>query len=316
MKEIGGYFGLERFNGKEYYEQAIGVNSGRNALLYILKARQYRKIYIPRFLCDSITRLCEREGVIYEEYSIDASFTPIIDNLILQPDESIYIVNFYGQIKNEQVLRWKKQWGNIILDNVQAFFQKPIHGVDTVYSCRKFFGVPDGGYVVTEARFGEMLEQDVSCDRMKHVLGRFEQSASLYYNAFQTNDEGFYELPLRLMSALTQNLLCGVDYEAVRQKREENYAVLASALDSKNRMNPVVPIGPYCYPFYTENGMILKKRLAAKGIYVATLWPNVLKYENTLEKELAENLLPIPCDQRYTSEDMLYIIQTIEEEMN
>jgi hypothetical protein len=106
-----------------------------------------------------------------------------------------------------------------------------------------------------------------------------------------------------------------VDYEAVRQRRENNFAVLADALGKKNRLSPVAPVGPYCYPFYTENGMALKKRLAAKGIYVATLWPNVLDYENTVEKDLAENLLPLPCDQRYTADDMRYLLQVLETEM-
>lgn len=37
----------------------------------------------------------------------------------------------------------------IILDNTQSFFQKPISGIDTIYSCRKYFGVPDGAYLST-----------------------------------------------------------------------------------------------------------------------------------------------------------------------
>ena len=314
MKEIGGYFGLERFDGEEYHKTAVGVNSGRNALCYLLKARGYRKLYLPRFLCDSVARLCDREGVAYEEYAVDASFAPLFDGVV-GSDEAVYIVNFFGQITDEQVPAWKARYGNVIFDNVQAFFQKPLPGVDTVYSCRKFFGVPDGGYVAPDARLAEPLEQDGSKDRMEHVLGRFEEAASPYYAAFRKNDETFYELPLRQMSPLTRNLLRGVDYEAVRQRRENNFAVLADALGTKNRLSLVAPVGPYCYPFYTENGMALKQRLAAKGIYVATLWPNVLDYENTVEKDLAENLLPLPCDQRYTADDMRYLLQVLETEM-
>ena len=50
MKEIGGYFGLERFTGKEYYDSLISLNTGRNALAYLLKSRTIKKIYIPYFL--------------------------------------------------------------------------------------------------------------------------------------------------------------------------------------------------------------------------------------------------------------------------
>ena len=71
-KEIGGYFGFESFQGKEYYTGLTAVNSGRNALLYILKARNIQKLIIPRFLCDSISELCKREGYPYEEYAINS----------------------------------------------------------------------------------------------------------------------------------------------------------------------------------------------------------------------------------------------------
>jgi len=32
MKEIGGYFGIERFNGSEYYPDLKALNTGRVAL--------------------------------------------------------------------------------------------------------------------------------------------------------------------------------------------------------------------------------------------------------------------------------------------
>lgn len=310
IREIGGYFGLEAFSGEEYHKGLIGVNSGRNALLYVLKVRGVQKLYIPRFLCDSVSELCKREVVEYEEYSIDKNFLPVFTKT-LGKDEYLYVVNFYGQISNEILCELHKQHKNIIFDNVQAFFQKPVTGIDTVYSCRKFFGVPDGGYVYTEKRLEEELLADISKDRMKHILGRFEETGTKYYGDFQANDELFYDMPLREMSALTRNILRGVDYELVRQRRNENYAVLENALASMNGLKLKTPNGPYCYPFYCKNGMDIKKQLAAQKIYVATLWPNVLELGGTLEKDYAENILPIPCDQRYGAEEMKYIASTI-----
>lgn len=310
MKEIGGYFGLESFLGQEYYADLTGVNSGRNALLYILKVRKYRKVLIPRFLCDSVLRLCCREGYDWEEYDISEDFLPVFDRELL-PGEVLYIVNFYGQISNNAVIEMKARWGNIIFDNVQAFFQRPVPGIDTIYSCRKFFGVPDGGYVSCDAVLADVLETDISKDRMSHVLGRFEMSASMFYGAFQENDEGFYELPLRQMSELTRNILRAVDYDSVRRKRNINYNLLDETLGKSNLLRLVAPDGPYCYPFYCKNGMALKKHLASRKIYVATLWPNVLAYDGTLEKSFAENILPLPCDQRYDEQDMIRIIDEV-----
>jgi len=308
IKEIGGYLELEQFSGAEYHKDAIGVNSGRNALLYILKARRVKKLYIPAFLCDTVYKLCEREGYAYEFYSVDRTFMPLFDKP-LASDEWLYIVNYYGQISNERLVDLKARYGNVIFDNVQAFFQPAVSGIDTVYSCRKFFGVPDGGYVSTDAVLSQPLPQDFSADRMKHILGRFEECGSAYYADFQANDERFYELELRAMSRLTQNILRAVDYDAVIAKRNANFAVLDALLREKNALHPTAPIGPYCYPFYCENGLAIKKQLAAEKIYVATLWPNVFTdpASSTMEKEYAANILPLPCDQRYGDSEVKHM---------
>lgn len=310
MKEIGGYFGLETFTGKAYHEGLIALNNGRNALLYLLKARRIQKLYIPWFLCDSVSNLCDHYGYSYEYYSIDRHFLPVFERK-LGNEEYLYVVNFYGQLSNADAQYLKKRHGNIIFDNIHAFFQKPVEGIDTVYSCRKFFGVPDGGYLATDSILDEVLPIDVSKDRMKHVLGRFEGNASDYYGDFKSNDQSFAHLELRRMSALTENLLRAVDYEYVRRRRNENYAVLEAALADKNGIKPKMPDGPYAYPFYCKNGMDVKKKLAQQGIFVATLWPNVLNLKGSLEKDFAQNILPLPCDQRYHETDMLRIVSAI-----
>lgn len=310
MKEIGGYFGLEQFTGSEYHKGLLALNNGRSALLYLLKARKISKLYIPYFLCDSISNLCDQHGYSYEYYPIDSSFLPVFD-FSLSDSEWLYVVNFYGQINNSQVAALKSRYNNIIFDNVHAFFQNPVAGVDTIYSCRKFFGVPDGAYLSTQAVLDETLEQDISKDRMRHILGRYEGCASDYYADFKSNDHSFSTLPLRRMSKLTHNLMSGVNYDSVRATRNANYAYLAASLGGHNKLCLSAPDGPYCYPFYYCNGMELKKALAEEHIYVATLWPNVLTCGAQLEIDYAKNILPLPCDQRYDSGDMRRVIDAI-----
>ena len=314
MKEIGGYFGLEQFRGEEYHSGLVGVNNGRSALLYILKARNISRLYLPYFLCDSVSNMCRKNGYDISFYSIGEDFLPVFHGA-LESDEYLYVVNYYGQVTNDRIRELKARYGNIIVDNVQAFFQRPVPGIDTVYSCRKFFGVPDGGYAATDAVPAEVLAQDVSRDRMVHILGRFEGTASEYYSWFKENDHSFVEMPLRCMSELTRNLLRGIDYAQVKTIRNANYAVLDRMLGTKNRLRLTAPDGPYCYPFYCENGMQIKKKLAAQKIYVPTLWPNVLDMEGTLEKDFAENILPLPCDQRYDKEDMVFMLRELEKAM-
>ena len=308
MKEIGGYLELENPSGYEYYSDLKAVNSARNGLLYLLKAKRVEKLYIPYFLCDSVSGVCKREGFSYEYYNVTSDFLPDFDKK-LESNEYLYIVNYYGQISNERIIQFKQKFKNIILDNVQAFFQKPLVGIDTIYSCRKFFGVPDGAYVSTDADIKTFLPQDLSYDRMTHILGRYEKEcASSHYADFRKNEQRFAELELRNMSNLTHALLKAIDYEAVKSIREENFKFLNEKLASVNLLKLSVPVGPYAYPFYCKSGSMIKKELAEQKIYIPTLWPEVIQMGQPLEKKFAENILPLPCDQRYDLTDMERVV--------
>jgi len=317
MKEIGGYFGLEQLVSNEYYNDLISLNNGRNALLYLLKAKNIKKLYIPYYLCNSVSDMCNRNDYKFEYYNIDDEFMPVF-NRLLNNDEYLYIVNYYGQLTDGKIFDLKRQYMQIILDNIQAFFQKPMAGIDTIYSCRKFFGVPDGGYLSTDTRLNEELEVDVSKDRMAHILGRYEGTASDYYNYFQNNDASFKVEPLKYMSKLTHNILGSMDYERARRIRNENYAYLESELGRQNEFNLIIPGGAFAYPFYVENGIEIRKALAQKKIYIPILWPNVLAntLEESIEYKYAKNILPLPCNQRYGIEDMKYIVVEIKQLIN
>ena len=313
VKEIGGYFGLEKLISNEYYPDLAAVNNARCALLYIIKAKHYNKVYLPYFLCDSVRLVLERERIPFEEYRIDRAFLPLLD-INTNPEEVVYIVNYYGLLSDEQLISLKNRYGNIVVDNAQAFFARPVKGIDTLYSCRKFFGVPDGGYVYTDAELHENIPVDVSMERMKHILGRFEgNSASEYYDFFNNNDESFKGIELRLMSKLTHNILGAIDYQAVKRRRENNFLFLSKVLGEWNILKMKCPPGPYAYPFYIQNGMTVKKQLAKRKIYVATLWPNVLGSGLDIETDLTENIMPLPCDQRYQEEDMQRVVNAIKE---
>lgn len=312
MKEIGGYFGLEQLVSNEYYADLISLNSGRNCLLYLLEMRKIKKIYIPHLLCDSVSIVCNKNGYKFEYYYIDAEFMPVF-NKVLDNNEYIYIVNYYGQITEEKIRILKAKYINIIIDNAQAFFQSPVSGIDTIYSCRKFFGVPDGAYLSTNVLMGEVLEVDRSSSRMKHILGRYEDNASDYYADFKESDKSFDIEPLKYMSRLTHNILGAIDYERICSIRNDNYAYLTEKLCSENNLKLTSPNGAFAYPFYVENGTKIRSAFAQKNIYIPTLWPNVLNNMpiDCIEYDYSKNILPLPCDQRYTINDMKYIVDEI-----
>ncbi|MEK5079748.1 hypothetical protein MKX73_12550 [Solibacillus sp. FSL W7-1436] len=312
MREIGGYLQLEKFTENPYHKEAIELNTGRNALLYLIKAKQIQKIYIPYYLCDSVSNMLKRYGITYEYYHIDTNFKPII-SFELKDQELLYIVNYFGQISNKQIKEYKDKYSSIVIDNTQAFFQLPVAETDTLYSIRKYFGVPDGAYLYTNQTISESLTIDRSSERMRHLLGRYEGKASTYYNDFKENDDSFEGLSLLKMSKLTKNLLGAIDYEQAERIRNENYGVLSQGLSELNCLKLSKPNGPFMYPLYIENGMEIKKYLANKKIYIPTLWPNVLRKadHNSIEYQYATNIMPLPCDHRYGTKEMEYLIRAI-----
>ena len=68
------------------------------------------------------------------------------------------------------------------------------------------------------------------------------------------------------------------------------------------------------YPFLTPNGAIIRKKLQQEKIYIPTLWPSVKEWcsADMLEYKYAENILPLPIDQRYGEKDMMYIVNSIQ----
>lgn len=312
MKEIGGYFQLEKLIDNEYYKNMERLNSGRNSLIYILKSKKIKKVYLPYYLCDSVSNKVIQEGYNVDYYNVDKEFNPIF-NKNLGEDEYLYIVNFYGQINNEKLLEYNQKYKRIIVDNTHAFYQNPILDIDTIYSCRKFFGVPDGAYLYTNTKLNESLTIDDSKDRIKHLVGRLGGTASTFYKDFQKSDEEFETESLKKMSIFTQNILGAIDYNKVKESRNMNYNVLYESLKEINKLNLNLVDGAFSYPLLVENGEEIRKKLIENKIYISMLWPNVPKSvsEDSIEYIYSKNIIPIPCDQRYNSDDMNYIIDIV-----
>lgn len=313
MSAIGGYFELELGKHDEYHPNAIKLNTGRNAFEYILIAKQYKKVYLPYFTCDVLLDPLKKLQIIYEFYSINELFEPIFDFSKIQINEVFLYTNYFG-LNDNNVLKIAKQCSNLIIDNAHAFYSKPIEGVDTFYSPRKFFGISDGAYLYTNKIIEQHLERDKSYCRFEHLLRRTDEDAESGYPYFVKNDESLCKQPILQMSHLTRQLLQSIDYESIADKRKENFEYMYKALNCINKIkwdtnNIDVPM---LYPFYSEN-LNLKKTLSDRQIYTAQYWPNVVKWvkKNTVEYKYSTNLIHLPIDQRLNKFQLDKIIEII-----
>jgi hypothetical protein len=314
LKAIGGYFNLQLPALEEYYPSLIKLNTGRNALEYILKANGYSCIYIPYFTCEVILEPIKKLGIQYHFYTLDKNLDPIID-FEIEANECFLYTNYFG-IKQLTVNNLAKIDMNLIVDNSQAFFLKPAAGIDTFYSCRKFFGVPDGAYLQSNLISSTKFERDISYDRMSHLLISIDQSIEKGYEAYKSNNDILSKNPIRRMSFLTEYLLKSIDYESCRVIRNKNFKILHEALSNKNQLEIDTSLinGPLCYPFLSNKENI-KNKLISKRVFIPVYWPNVFKWttEKMFENYLAHNLVSLPIDHRYNEEDMERIINYLKQ---
>lgn len=313
-KPIGGYFELEAGQGALPHAAATAVNSARHALEYILRCRRYTRVHLPLYTCSVVLQPLRRLGVEPVFYPLNPDLEPQ-ELPELRAGEALICNNYFG-LKQACVERLAQHYGTrLIVDNAQAFYAAPLPGIDAIYSPRKFFGVPDGGFAYCHASFSGELPRDVSWQRMEHLLRRHDEGAEAGYPTFCTNSEQLDESPLRRMSALTQALLRSVDTARAAQSRRANYAQLHAALHQTNHLSlPMVAEAvPLVYPYLVPCGAELRRRLIAEKIFVASYWPNVTEWAapGTWEHTLATDLLALPIDQRYGPAEMQRIIECI-----
>jgi hypothetical protein len=308
---IGGYFELELPVREEYHNNALRLNTGRNAFEYVLRAKRYKKVYLPYYTCDAMFEPINKLGLDYEFYSIDSNFVPIFNYSNVQENE-VFVYNNYLGICDLQTREVAAQCKNLIIDNSQAFYSKPINGVDTFYSPRKFFGLPDGAYLYTDKLLDYILERDISYKRCEHLLGRIDTNAEQYFQVYKENSKNLCNQPIKEMSNLTQRLLVSIDYKTISEKRMQNFNLIHNELSKKNKLKLDVSSTevPMVYPFLVENGKLLKQKLISNKIYVASYWPNVLEWSETTSHEynIVSNLIALPIDQRYGTSEMSLII--------
>lgn len=75
MGSIGGYFELELNDfGSLYHDNLVPLNTGRNALEFILIQQGYEKVYLPYYTCDVTLQPLKRQKIDYEFYFFDEDF--------------------------------------------------------------------------------------------------------------------------------------------------------------------------------------------------------------------------------------------------
>ena len=322
-RPIGGYFELEQTGNGGNFPQGKGVllNTGHNSLEYILASiGMVSKVYIPYYTCEVVLEPLLKLDITYSFYHINRNLE-IAEDISLGENEYLIYTDYFG-IKDAYVRELASHYKNrLIVDCAQALFFEHIDGIKTLYSPRKFVGIPDGGVAYIDNGLNPMIyDVDESEDRMAHLYIRLEKGPQAGYAIFQENEKKQVKQPIKIMSVKTRNMVENIDFDRVKERRRRNFSKLHEALASTNRLLDSMTfrmeefVCPMVYPYWTSDSD-LKSRLIKEQIFVATYWPNVLNWTkpDMIEYEFTKNLLAIPCDQRYGEEDMNRIVDLIKQ---
>ena len=314
---MGGFFGLElpEYGNFPYPESpcCAWLSSGRAAFECLLgNIPRPECIWIPRFICNTVLQAAEHLNIPVCRYSCTAQLEPILPDI--SPNDLVLLVNYFGLTEDIVAKAAAQLPGRCMVDATSALYSPPLPGIPTFYSPRKFCGVADGGIALSPTPIQKLPHNSaVSSNTSLHLLARLESGAEAALPICE-QAENALSAPPRRMSKLTRRLLLSIDFDTAARRRLQNYDTLHRALACINRLHlPEHPAhAPMCYPLVTGIPG-LRDSLIDAGIALPLFWPEVIDATDAAspENRLARLLLPLPLDQRYSTNEMQRLISLI-----
>ena len=318
-KKIGGYIKVH-LNTSHYESphKSYNFQSSRAALVFLLNSAQIKTLWIPKYICGVVPDAIKNNTRCkIKYYSINSSFE-IIDKIVLSKNEFVLLVNYFGVLDkkiNNTISNFKLE--KVILDCSQSFFYKNSFVYASIYSPRKFFGLVDGGLLVTDQKINtaQLKRYPTSFLAIIFIIAGKLNMYKLSYYLFKKNEIGFKNNSPKKITMLSEILMRYINFDEAKSYRNLNYRRLWNGLSQYNKLNLDYSLdGPLCFPFLPKFKIHnAKQRLQELGIFIPSYWHDVLENvsSNSFEAKMVNEVLAIPCDQRYGVDEMNYIILTI-----
>lgn len=325
---IGGVFGLEPTRPgarplPPFLEApCVLLVNGRSAFRLLVEQWRPRRLWLPSYVCPDLPTALESTPTEIAYYPIDEQLQLDGQGWIesIAATDMVVVIDYFGFPTPASVLRRIRQTGAAVIEDAcQALLTQGV-GIEAdavVFSPRKFVGVPDGGILkISSSR--PWTDPVLQPPPPAWWLNAFEACAQRsefdrhggnrqWFPRFQEAERmqpvGFYR-----MSDLTLAILrCAVEFDAVSQRRRENYAVLLETLRPwalRPELPPeVVPLG---FPMVCDSRDEVRQRLFEADIYPPIHWALGTRIPAHFEgsHRLSARVLTLPCDQRYDADTM------------
>lgn len=303
---------------------------------------------LPAYMCDSVFWPFERAGWQIHFYHIKKNLKADKENLYTQIELHkpglLFIHSYYGMdtwnFLRPALKTWQAQGICIMEDVTQAYYLKDSswEADYIVGSLRKWYPIPDGGFTVSDSPFPKepLLENKIFTNaRLKllsekwgylHNTASPEEKKVLKASFLQENRSTEEWLDryrgISSLSKESMKILSGLSETACAGKRNANYHYLHDKLRNQTCFTPVfteesVPdacTAPLYFPIYAQNRDDLQRFLGNRGIYAPILWPVGKENADCLtkeEKEIYDQILALPIDQRYGLPEMQHMAETL-----
>ena len=328
-KIIGGMFGLELSGAEPPVSFSILprflqgrhrlLATARSAFALLQRTIKPHRVWLPSYLCGAIIPAFDEPKVEIRFYAIDEHLHIFEEEWLaqVQHGDMVVFIDYFGfKLWDEwgKSARVRGAW--VVEDACQALLNDRFseHAHYVVFSPRKFVGVPDGGVLLAQgdaqltANSLPPVPSEWWIDALTASIRRAEfdwgtgDEERSWFKIFQ-KIEPTGPLAPTAMSELTAYILKHViNWDEVSHRRRENYRQLANAL-VEFALFPQLPSGivPLGFPVRLANRDDVRSVFFSQQIYPSIHWPisGVVPESFTGSHRLAEQILTIPCDQRY-----------------
>jgi hypothetical protein len=307
--------------------------SGRDALKQVARLNPGKKVLLPALCCESMILPFTMNGCRVEFYKLTDQLKGDWADVLSKADgDTVLLYMTYFDIQpfeTEFLARLRDKGVFLLEDRTQDIIVPRAETIEpdvTIASIRKWAALPEGGLLKTSLSVPK-AKTDERFARLRRAAmeekGLYLESGepglktdflSKLHQADELLDESGEPIA---MSESSKAELIKLDFEKILSKRRANVRILErelAGLNIKTLTQGESTAGLY-YPILVENRNKVQRGLAQRNIYCPAIWPVPEEALGVCKnaEHTAEHILAIPCDQRYSENDMVHIAQAIKE---
>ena len=293
-------------------------------------------ILIPGFTCDTVFNPFLEYGFTVILYNIKSDFSvdwKDVKNKVKKYQPRVFLFHsYFGYPTVQYDLSEVLDAGVIVIEdytqNLLSNFKRLASNYQ-VGSIRKWFSIPDGGFLFGLS-YNRSLVEDV--DLVSQKIEAFDLKYR-YLNG-EAVDKGFFLEKLEhakhtmalhktifKMSIISERLAADAPIQIFKEQRRKNYIRLLAHLAKYPTIT--IPLGypsegivPFMFPIFIKDRNGFQNYLAKHNVYATKLWNLPIDLRTFLSEEtvdIYEHLLCFPIDEYYSEQDMDYIGKIVDQ---